>query len=78
MTTIGIILDAGSNPTSTIQRRQNVNIYTSDWLFKMKTKEQKPNFDFQDGIEMHFGISKKNTILKLKKLKELYLKKDTI
>ena len=51
MTTIGIILDAGSTPATSTIIGDKMSIFILDWFKKEKTKEQKPNFDFQDGIE---------------------------
>ena len=51
MTTIEFILDAGSIPAASTIEGNNMSIFILDWFKKQKTKEEKPNFDFQDGIE---------------------------
>ena len=51
MTTIGIILDAGSTPATSTIIGDKMSIFIFDWFKKQKANEQKPNFDFQDGIE---------------------------
>jgi hypothetical protein len=52
MTTIEFILDAGSNPAASTIKGENMSIFILDWFKKQKTKKQeKPSFDFQDGIE---------------------------
>ena len=51
MTTIGNILDAGSTPATSTIIGDKMSIFIFDWFKKQKTKEQQPNFDFQDGIE---------------------------
>ena len=51
MTTIGIILDAGSIPATSTIIGDKMSIFVFNWFKNQKTKEQKPNFDFQDGIE---------------------------
>ena len=51
MTTIEFILDAGSNPAASTIEGENMSIFILDWFKKQKTREEKPNFDFQDGIE---------------------------
>ena len=51
MTTIGLILDAGSTPATSTTKGDNMSIFILDWFKKRKTKKKKPNFDFQDGIE---------------------------
>ena len=51
MTTIEFILDAGSTPAASTIKGENMSIFILDWFKKQKTKEEKPNFDFQDGIE---------------------------
>ena len=51
MTTIGNILDAGSTPATSTIIGDKMSIFIFDWFKREKIKEQKPNFDFQDGIE---------------------------
>ena len=51
MTTIRNILDAGSTPATSTTIGDKMSIFIFDWFNKQKTKEQQPNFDFQDGIE---------------------------
>jgi len=51
MTTIGNILDAGSTPATSTIIGDKMSIFILNWFKKQKTTEQKPNFDFQDGIE---------------------------
>ena len=52
MTTIEFILDAGSTPAASTIKGENMSIFILDWFKKEKTnKQEKPNFDFQDGIE---------------------------
>lgn len=51
MTIIGIILDAGSNPATSTTKGNEMSIFIFNWFKKQKINEEKPNFDFEDGIE---------------------------
>ena len=75
MTTIGIILDAGSTPATSTIIGDKMSIFILDWFKKEKTKERKPNFDFQDGIENALWDIKKEYDLETEEIERAVFEK---
>lgn len=75
MTTIGIILDAGSTPATSTIIGDKMSIFILDWFKKEKTKERKPNFDFQDGIENALWDIKKEYDLETEEVEKAVFEK---